>query len=356
MKKFVPYLLVLFPLFGYTQWEQNPIVTFNVGEFILYEEYDSTYMNSPLKFYYKYDSLSNYLGNSKIFPKNGKWISFYKQDSSKVASIFNVKNNKQNGLSTTFRFDGNKESEVNLKDNVINGYWVSWHKNGQISNIKFMKSVDFGNFYKEVCHGTFQTWFENGQISSTTEYVNGVEKGESLKYYKNGQIRERLFYDNGKKNGIYEIYHDNGKKYKMINYVDGIPEDQESSESFHPNGILAQTGKLEKGQQIGLWKSFYTSGNIMSEGFWEIIKREENHGPIFLSVKSRNWKFYYPSGQLMANGDFDIAEESYRYFDDEYESFRNTSWKYYDINGNEINREQFEKQGKKLLINIQYED
>ena len=49
------------------------------------------------------------------------------------------KDGKEDGVSTTWNEDGNKESESHYKDGKLNGLCTCWHENGQIEGEGFFK-------------------------------------------------------------------------------------------------------------------------------------------------------------------------------------------------------------------------
>ena len=356
MKQVIILVLIFFPIISNCQWDPNPIIEYYGDKYILNEEQDTNYVTTEFDLYYKYDSIGNYQGNSDIFPKDGKWISFYKQDTSRVARIFSVINNKFNGKSTVFRFDGSKESESYYSDNILDGYSILWHTNGQISNISFYKSTNFGHFSKEVLHGTFQSWYPDGSLKSTTEYLDDQNIGKSILYYKNGNVFKEKPYQDGELNGDYLVKHENGQLYKKINYKNNVAVNQIPAIFYHPNGQISETGNFIVGQNNGFWQYYNPDGKLMSEGNWNIVPMEHVHGILSLSVKGTDWKYYYPNGQIMAKGNYNVKEEADRYFDEKYESFRDEKWNYYDEKGTKITHQAFADLKIKLKEHIIYEE
>ena len=349
-------LFMLMCIVGYSQWEQNPSITYQDDNYWLYESQDTTYENTPLKFYYQYDSIGNYLGNSQIFPKDGKWISFFKHDNTLVASIFHIKNNMLEGPSINYRTDGSKECEVILSKNEINGYWKNWHPNGQLSNETYRKLIKYNSHYGSSRTGTWRSWYPDGQLKSRCEFKENKEQNESFEYFPNGLVKTKTMYRNGALNGQQIHYHDNGQIYRIIEYKDDIEISESPYKTFHPNGKIAEEGKLINGLRTGLWHNYDIDGKVISQGEYQIVNYEDSHGDFQISVKSKNWKYYFSNSKIKAFGNYKIEYEKNRHFDKSYISYRDKKWKYFDFEEKSISEEEFLEKYNLLIEKIEYDD
>ena len=119
----------------------------------------------------------------------------YQQDSQKPYSgkTFKLYNN------------GNKDTDGNWKDGVMNGKWTYWYENGQKEYEKTYKDgkplnglqtywyengqMSFkGTFEYERPHGLVTKWYENGQKESEGTYMDGELISEKV-WYLDGTLR-----------------------------------------------------------------------------------------------------------------------------------------------------------------------
>jgi antitoxin component YwqK of YwqJK toxin-antitoxin module len=71
-------------------------------------------------------------------------------------------------------------SQLNYKDDELDGLCKEWYENGQMSSQL--------NYKDEELDGLCKEWYENGQMSSQLNYKDGELEGLYKTWYKNGQI------------------------------------------------------------------------------------------------------------------------------------------------------------------------
>ena len=120
----------------------------------LYWKYESVdqHNNTPFKFNYQYDSAGQYLYWKYEFTRDGDWISFYKEDSTKVASIFHVKDSLLNGLSTQFYLSGKIQSEFEFYNRENNGFVRYWNEAGKLTLEHQYEYRDYGHYQLSLIH------------------------------------------------------------------------------------------------------------------------------------------------------------------------------------------------------------
>ncbi|MCK8523489.1 hypothetical protein M0D21_18040 [Aquimarina sp. D1M17] len=174
------------------QKSQIKQTTYNDENYWKYESVDSL-NNTPFKF------PTDLLSRDGKFAKDGKWISFFEEDSSKVASIFEVKNGKLNGKSTQFYFNGGKQSEYEFLDGEQNGYERYWNKKGILVLEYQHKYKDYLNFQSSVRNGEWKDWNDNGTLIRIRNFQDDELHGRQLKFLENGQLEKEEFYIKGVK-------------------------------------------------------------------------------------------------------------------------------------------------------------
>jgi len=153
----IVFILLIIPILSLSQsvLERAPVENLRI---------DSNKLK-PLEFRgEKVFAFENYIPNDSTlqlappeFLPDGKYVAFYKNDTSKLAVALSYLNGKQNGFE--------------------------------------------------------KRYFENGQIERVANYNKGALDGHSLSYYKNGKLQADVEYKNGNLvNGIY--YSDDGKIYE----------------------------------------------------------------------------------------------------------------------------------------------
>lgn len=100
------------------------------------------------------------------------------------------------------------------------------------------------------------------------DYYSGEEPGKylakSIFYYENGQKRVEGNYNaEGKKHGKWAYWYENGNKWSEGFFTEGL--DDKKRTTWHENGKLHFTGRLENGKRIGIWKFYDENGNVTKE-------------------------------------------------------------------------------------------
>lgn len=311
-----------------------------------YESVDSA-NNTPFKFYYMYDSSGTYLGWQYEFPKDGKWINFYKEDSSKVASIFEIKEGLLNGKSIQYYLDGNKESEYGFFDREENGFVRYWNKAGILTLEHEYKIKDYGHFKSSSRVGEWKDWDENGNLIKIQHFTGNEPDGTQLVFYSDGNVKLEEFYKNGLRDSLVTIYYPNGQIKTRVEYKNGNFVPNNPHREFHPNGKISGIGNLEDGRKIEKWTYFYENGLKESEGEYGTYTYHHDHGDFYFSVKKGLWKNWYSTGNIKAEGQYDGEEIEDMNFGSDAQSakaLRKSDWQYFNKKGMKISLSEFEKQ------------
>ena len=179
---------------------------------------------------------------------------------------------------------------------------------------------------KGVLNGDSIKYYEEGNIQSIVPYKNNLVEGLVITYYENGNIKEEVNYKNDKMNGEAKSYDENGKLNGRTIFKDDIKLEEEVHKE---NEILKNTfknGEVVKQDICSLngnvkerrvlngnemeYSSFYENGNVKQKILTKdkvIIKEQlyARNGNImlnsFFSMDGKPIKEvfeYYPDGKL----------------------------------------------------------
>ena len=144
-------------------------------------------------------------------PYSGKVNTFYENGQKKTEVT--LKNGKTHGLSTEWDYNGQKQREVSYKNGKQSGHYKTWYDNGQ--------QEKEGAYKEGKIDGKWIFWYANGQKQKESSYKDGKESGPYRTWYDNGQQEKEGAYKEGKKDGKWIFWYANGQKQKEGSYKDG---------------------------------------------------------------------------------------------------------------------------------------
>jgi len=97
---------------------------------------------------------------------------------------------------------------------------VQFHPNGQ----KYME----GSYKDELRDGYWASWYKDGKLWSEGLFVKGESHGKRTVYFPNGRKYYEGNFDMGKRSGVWVFYDENGDKVKELNYDLQQPQNQAS--------------------------------------------------------------------------------------------------------------------------------
>ena len=179
---------------------------------------------------------------------------------------------------------------------------------------------------KGVLNGDSIKYYEEGNIQSIVPYKNNLVEGLIIRYYENGNIKEEVNYKNDKMNGETKSYDENGKLNGRTIFKDDIKleeevhKENEILKNTFKNGevvkqdICSSNGTLKERRILNgnemEYSSFYENGNVKQKILTKnkvIIKEQlyARNGNImlnsFFSADGKPIKEvfeYYPDGKL----------------------------------------------------------
>ena len=227
------------------------------------------------------------------FKKFSKIVEYYLNRNLKSVGTLN-NSNEYIGMGWTFYEDGQLKKICSYVDNLIDGEYKDYYKNGVIKTDSFYK------LGKESCE--FKSYYENGQIECIIDLEDGKRCGKFLKYYKSGQLQDETYYSNNAPINDSLIYYENGKLYAKLAYKNGLRVG--ISEWFYETGELQSINKydlIDGSSYLNYSKSYYKSGGIESYIQWEDALCEHNQEDYSYNVVGGYEKLnisYYEDGKL----------------------------------------------------------
>ncbi|WP_130733195.1 toxin-antitoxin system YwqK family antitoxin [Flavobacterium sp. J27] len=222
-----------------------------------------------------------------------KTLNFYSQTDNPCG----FKDDLQIGTCKDFYETGQLRSVANWKDGKLDGDYTFYHPNGKIQSKGFYtKNVQSGKwfFYTEdgfpiseesylydkglrIKNGLFRFYNKQGILVEETSYTKDAINGLGKLYFDNGFLKQETNYKNGETVGLTKIY-----KEKARDVLDGIGKMAKNGvitgewKYFHDDGkTIDLIGSYnEKGEQIGKWQSFYNTGILKAESFYNNGKRD----------------------------------------------------------------------------------
>ena len=293
-------------------------------------------------------------GNRRNFMLDSVW-KFY-DDSARLLVSITYKNDKKNGLKTTYRQgevtsetfvndikqgpttyyypDGKVRLVINFVDGLENGIareldtagtvitYMEYKRGFLVSrerinrtDSKGLKQGRWKYFYDnntvklegvfkdDKRNGYFKDYDENGSLLSVKKFVNDVEQVEaqevtSLKlktdYYPSGKVKTVASYNGNVPEGVRREYNEEGKITAGFTYSKGV---------LTGEGIVDEEGNRE-----GAWREYYSNTTLRSVGTYAKGK------PV------GNWKYYFENGKLESEGKYTksgLLDATWRwYFED----------------------------------------
>ena len=242
--------------------------------------------NKLLKTYYMYN---------KKGVLNGDSIKYYEEGN--IQSIVPYKNNLVEGLIIRYYENGNIKEEVNYKNDNMNGEAKSYDENGKLNgrtifkdNIKLEEEVHKEN---EILKNTFKngevvkqdicslngnvkerrvlngnemeysSFYENGNVKQKILTKDKVIIKEQL-YARNGNIMLNSFFSTDGKpiKEVFEYYPD-GKLFRKISTMDEMVNGD--TLEYYPNGNIKKKAFFKNDKQEGEYTVYYESGVIMQK-------------------------------------------------------------------------------------------
>lgn len=151
---------------------------------------------------------------ARLFYKSGK----------PAAKGWYVKQEKDSVWTYYSEFDGSVRIREPYLEGKLDGVARSYYATGEIS-----EEVEWKQNVKE---GHWIQYYKNGVPRLSGQYKNGLLHGSYEVYYSNRTIKIRGTYLKNKSHGTWRFYDETGKEIYALEYLNGVPADLEKYESW----------------------------------------------------------------------------------------------------------------------------
>ncbi len=194
------------------------------------------------------------------------------------------------------------------------GVWSKSDKDGH-------KIYD-GQFKNGIPYGEFRYYYADGKLKTVSEFTGDGKTVRTVSYSENGRKIAEGNYRNEKKDSTWKYYSDyDGAMLSEENYSSGLKNG--TSETFYPNGSIAEVVNYRQGKKEGEWIQYFEDGKMKFKGEYA---DDEKNGP---------FTAYYPGGKVNLSGAYKAGH-------------MDGTWTFYEENG-EVMRSEKYSEGAKII-------
>jgi len=229
-------------------------------------------------------------GISMEYDREGTVITLmeYRNDRLVERQRINRRDEKGNKQGTWIELyeDGSVRREINYTDNVMDGIYREFDREGNLVMILHYKD---GRIKDDVVTEgqpleIRQTFYENGMIKTSGAYRNNIPVGIHRAYNERGEVIAS------------EIYNEKGEIVSK-GIVTEQGERNGSWVDYYPGGIKKAEGEYRNNRRSGRWVFYTETGRTEQEG-------EYRNG-----LENGTWKWYYPDGSLWREEEYFNGKE-----------------------------------------------
>lgn len=296
----------------------------------------------------------NRVKSERTFYPSGKIMMQMKKEYRRATpayTFYNDKGEMQEGYSTDpetksgcfieFYANGQKKSELNFKNGILDGSARRWYENGQLSEDSF--------FADGKTNGLVTAFFTNGQLKLKAEYKKGRGIGTKLQFHENGQMKHYSCTSDKSLHLTYQNDTSGNLTSLTLRTRYGFPMYIFKKDTIENNSSVKEIdGTQINGIPSGPWKGYYANGQCaFSINYSDSLL----NGPAILYDSSGmklvetfyknglcegNYNHYYVDGTLCESGAFKNNK-------------RNGIWHSYFENGNKRDELLYDSSGHTIL-------
>jgi len=191
------------------------------------------------------NTLNNYDKQSR---KHGTWVKKYSNGQVRYKAEF--EHGKPVGTTKRYHQNGNLKAVMNFQtsDRV---FTELYNKDGD-------KQAE-GYYLKRKKDSVWTFYDENGRIVAKDSYTKGKRDGKSLKFFHNGDTSNIVPWTDGKRDGKIRQFFDNGKEKLIGYYSNGKLEGPLTI--FYPSGFKKVEGRYNNNLREGKWIYYDEEGD-----------------------------------------------------------------------------------------------
>jgi len=198
----------------------------------------------------------------------GKWY-----DNNNLDYVAHYEQDKLQGISVGYFYNGQKEREFNYEDGKRNGYANYYSPEGLlIYCIRYVdntrKAYSYlgkdGNLVPEIpirdTTSKITTYYPNGHVAAAFSIYRGLYNGKFTTYYSNGTKLREASFKLDQSDGVEKNYYPDNKLRELITYSYGCMNGV--YEKYSGNGKKQEEGKYFMDNKDGKWSVYNTDGTI----------------------------------------------------------------------------------------------
>lgn len=253
-------------------------------------------------------------GYRKNHQVDGSWFFYNAQGDTTL--IINYKNGKKNGKRVRFLQD-EYIVENWLADSLLSPV-VGYYSNGKLKRQTpyeegrphgFEKSFDTTGNVVEICNYYRGVLTRRERINRTDDF--GYKQGNWKFFWDNGNLQLEGTYVNNKKHGFFKSYDEEGnfltvEKYENDKLIEDAKETKKLDRkiAYHSNGQPSIIATYYKGKADGLRREFDTLGNVIKGYIFEDGYLRSEGITDMEGRRQGVWKEYYETGELKSEGKY----------------------------------------------------
>jgi antitoxin component YwqK of YwqJK toxin-antitoxin module len=208
------------------------------------------------------------VGNRNDKQENiGYWNYYYSNGTKKSEGAYNA-TGKRIGNWKFYAETGVIETIENYTDGKIDGLFENYFTNGSILSKRY--------FSNNLMDGDQIYYYPTGAKKMSYQYKANIENGKQSKFHENEKLEYSIDVINGKLQGDLQILYMNGHLKEKSSFVDNNRHGKFMEYYNFPENVLKREVNYEKGQAVGIFKSYHPNGNLSETG--EYNKSSEKTG------------------------------------------------------------------------------
>ncbi|MFT5244115.1 MAG: antitoxin component YwqK of YwqJK toxin-antitoxin module, partial [Psychroserpens sp.] len=266
-------------------------------------------------------------GNRVDFKLDSTW-KFY-SESNYLRQTINYRDGLKNGMTIYYDSLNIIQKKEIFKSNLLNGMVTTFYNFGQLkSSTPYLYDKKEGFAYEYDSLGLIITIDEytNGFLRNHEEInrydSQGNKNGEWKEFYESGKIKWEGKFAHGDLNGVVKEYTPSGGLKTMEKYEQGeLNEESEEVVFFElekkvrPDGSML-IGGYNNDMKQGVFREYDSTGTLLISFEYKDDVRMAEGSLDTNGSKHGLWKYYYISGELMSQGEFEHG-------------YRNNEWIYF---------------------------
>ncbi|MBI5540923.1 MAG: hypothetical protein HY951_12740 [Bacteroidia bacterium] len=216
--------------------------------------YSAAIENNDIIFNYKFDNVLPGFEMPFNVLTNNKNSSIKLIGNDKIQSII-IKDASLLYLPTGFLF------ENKMIHNSFTYYLNDYLEIKDISNYNYDKLIEEGRIIEKYKDGEWKYYYPNGKLQYIINYKLGLMNGKYESYLENGEKEIMKFYKNDTL--IDYCYH---YKDSVVSFKESFINGTIDTIYYFKNGVLESKGKIVNQKEEGIWQLFHDNGKISAKG------------------------------------------------------------------------------------------